>query len=160
MDLIELGKHLKKLRKDKGLTLMELSKESGVSNPYISQIENGKFRPSPDVLKKLSLILDESYMYLLRAAGYDELINALGPVDAIVDFSDNQDLTQLVARVKTLERALDIKNLLELEQLIFKAENIQAYYNGHLLTEQDRKRILDMLKTLFPEYQAPGDDLK
>lgn len=72
MNSIELGKHLRMLRKERGLTLVELSSISGVSNPYISQIENGKFKPTPDILKKLSNGLDIPYFELMEAAGYWE----------------------------------------------------------------------------------------
>lgn len=155
MDTIELGKHLRSSRKNKGLTLVELSNKSGVSNPYISQIENGKFKPSPDVLKKLSAVLDESYLDLLRAAGYDEIIKVVGPIEAIADFSESNDIALLVARLNTLEHALDIKVLLEQELLSFKAENITPLYNGHELSQEDCKRVLNILKELFPEYQEP-----
>lgn len=66
----ELGKLLKQLRKDKNLTLIQLSKISGVSNPYISQIENGKFIPSPEMLRKLANFFQVSYIDLLIVAGY------------------------------------------------------------------------------------------
>jgi hypothetical protein len=34
-------------------------------------------------------------------------------------------------------------------------EQTDITYNGHPLTAQDRQRVLDMLKVMFPEYQQP-----
>lgn len=70
MEKNNFGDYLRKLRKDKRLTLVELSELSGVSNPYLSQIENNKFTPSPEILKKVSDPLDINYFTLLQKAGY------------------------------------------------------------------------------------------
>lgn len=67
----DFGEYLSKLRKDRGLSIYRLSKESGVSHSYISQIENGKKdSPSPDVLKKLSGPLQKRYSELMEMAGH------------------------------------------------------------------------------------------
>lgn len=65
----DFGEYLRELRKEKGLTLTQLSEISGVSHPYISQIENDKFKPSPDILKKLAGPLGVPYTELLHKAG-------------------------------------------------------------------------------------------
>lgn len=72
MDLIQFGSYIKELRKKKGLTLASLSALSGVSHPYLSQIENGKLKnfPSPEILIKISEPLDVRYEKLLKAAGH------------------------------------------------------------------------------------------
>lgn len=69
---LNLGQHLRSLRKNRGLTLTELAKQSGVSHPYISQVENDKFKPSPEILRKIAEPLGVSYEQLLHYAGYIE----------------------------------------------------------------------------------------
>jgi SOS regulatory protein LexA len=67
----KLGAYLKQLRQDKNLTIRQLEKKSGVSNAYISQLENGKRGlPTPDVLKKLHDPLGVGYDELMEKAGY------------------------------------------------------------------------------------------
>lgn len=67
----ELGAYLKQLRLDKKLTIRQLEKMSGVSNAYISQLENDKRGlPTPDVLKKLHEPLGVGYDELMEKAGY------------------------------------------------------------------------------------------
>lgn len=59
---MDAGAYLKKLRKDKNLTLRELAKISGVSHPYISQLENGRnSNPDPRILSKLSKALNSDF---------------------------------------------------------------------------------------------------
>ena len=72
VDLIQFGSYIKELRKKKGLTLASLSALSGVSHPYLSQIENGKLKnfPSPEILIKISEPLEVRYEKLLIAAGH------------------------------------------------------------------------------------------
>lgn len=68
----EFGAYLKELRTSKGLTLTALGDLIGYSNPYLSQIENGKKKgmPSPDLLNKLSKPLGVPYSDLMLKAGY------------------------------------------------------------------------------------------
>lgn len=68
---IEFGAYLKKLRKEKGLSIRRLEEMSGVSNAYLSQLENGKRGlPSPEILKKIHQPLDVGYFGLMEKAGY------------------------------------------------------------------------------------------
>lgn len=67
----ELSEVLKRLRETKGLSLRQVEKKTGVSNAYLSQIENGKIgEPSPHILHKLSTVYDTSYNDLMKLAGY------------------------------------------------------------------------------------------
>lgn len=68
---IEFGAYLKKLRKEKGLSIRRLEEMSGVSNAYLSQLENGKRGlPSPEILKKIHQPLEVGYFGLMEKAGY------------------------------------------------------------------------------------------
>ncbi|SDM18295.1 transcriptional repressor LexA [Bacillus sp. OK048] len=70
-DLIKFGEYLRELRKERGLSIRQLEKKTGVSNAYLSQIENGKKGlPSPDILKKISEPLKVGYEELMEKAGY------------------------------------------------------------------------------------------
>ena len=48
--LESLGEFLKDQRRGAQMTLRQLAEQTGVSNPYLSQIERGLRRPSADVL--------------------------------------------------------------------------------------------------------------
>src|SRR6266511_3101113 len=49
-----LGRAIKVLRAERGLERKELAEASGVSYPYLSEIENGKKRPSSNALLALA----------------------------------------------------------------------------------------------------------
>lgn len=52
-----LGDRIKELRKERKLTIKQLSELSGVSMPTICSVEKGKSKPRLPVLKKLSVAL-------------------------------------------------------------------------------------------------------
>jgi transcriptional regulator with XRE-family HTH domain len=66
-----LGQYLRNLRLARQLTLREAEEASGVSNPYLSQLETDKIaKPSPHVLHKLAPVYGASYEALMEKAGY------------------------------------------------------------------------------------------
>jgi transcriptional regulator with XRE-family HTH domain len=69
----ELGALLADLRTAKGLSLREVEEatDNAVSNPYLSQLENGKIKkPSPNVLHRLAEVYVVPYEALMEKAGY------------------------------------------------------------------------------------------
>lgn len=67
----EFGSYIRQLRNNKEMTIRQLELYSGVSNSYLSQLENGKRGiPSPDIIKKLSEGLKVSYTEMMIKAGY------------------------------------------------------------------------------------------
>src|SRR5690625_5079531 len=67
----EFGSFIRKLRKEREMTIRQRELYSGVSNSYLSQLENGKRGiPSPDIIKKLSKGLKVDYNDLMMRAGY------------------------------------------------------------------------------------------
>ena len=66
-----LGEYLRRVRKERRLTLRDVERKTGISNAYLSQVENNKIaKPSPSFLHKLAEIFDISYERLMKAAGY------------------------------------------------------------------------------------------
>lgn len=68
---MNIADFIKQTRAELGYSIRKLSRLSGVSHPYISQIETGKIeKPSPDILKKLAAPLDIPLYELMSMAGY------------------------------------------------------------------------------------------
>lgn len=66
-----LGDFLRTIRMSLPLTLREAEEASGVSNAYLSQIEQGKIaRPSPPFLHKIAAAYGVSYETVMEKAGY------------------------------------------------------------------------------------------
>lgn len=133
---MELGQYLKKMRKEKKITLREAAKRSGVSHPYLSQLENGKNdKPSLDVLEKLANVYDQPLSNLLEASGH-LTTEKVGYKEEFEDILNEE---------KELRKKKDILHLLENE------ENV--YFNNQLISKSDREKTLKILQVLLSEYQ-------
>ena len=67
----ELATYLKSIRSVRKLSLREVEDASGVSNAYLSQLEQAKInKPSPQTLHKLANCYSVSYESLMSKAGY------------------------------------------------------------------------------------------
>ncbi|WP_157685630.1 helix-turn-helix domain-containing protein [Paenibacillus donghaensis] len=65
------GEYLRQLRNAKGMTLQDVKDASGVSHPYLSQLENGKkCVVSPDVVRKLAAAFGVTHLGLMIKAGH------------------------------------------------------------------------------------------
>lgn len=66
-----LGQELQTARKLKKLSLREVETATGISNPYLSQLENDKIqKPSPQFLGKLASLYELDFQLVMEAAGY------------------------------------------------------------------------------------------
>lgn len=66
-----VGEYLRKIRKEKGIGLRELSRRADISHSYLSQIENGnKKEPKSYILRALAQELDVDYKELLDKTDY------------------------------------------------------------------------------------------
>lgn len=57
---------LKELRKDRGWTQAKLAAKSGISQTYISELEQGKKQPTLPIIKKLAVALGATTSKLLE----------------------------------------------------------------------------------------------
>ncbi len=73
---LELAKYLRSIRENLGYSIYDVNKLCQISPSYLSLMENGKRRPSPVILKKLSSIYNIDYNDLLIKAGFSELIES------------------------------------------------------------------------------------
>jgi transcriptional regulator with XRE-family HTH domain len=64
-----LGEYLREQRSSARLTLRQLADQTGISNPYLSQIERGLRKPSAEVLQQLAKALRISAQTLYVRAG-------------------------------------------------------------------------------------------
>ena len=61
-----IGKKLREIRKDKGLSLLEVATESGITAGLLSKIENFRTTPSLPVLYKIAVALKEPLSEIVR----------------------------------------------------------------------------------------------
>ena len=71
MSAMTFGEQLRMLRKAQHMSLREVESISGISNPYLSQLENDKIKqPSPRVLQKLAECYNAPFQKLMELAGH------------------------------------------------------------------------------------------
>ena len=71
-----LGKKIRSLREELGLSQAQLSAHGGLSQGYLSQLENDEVNnPSAAIIFRLAQALNVDPRVLMKAAGYDDLVN-------------------------------------------------------------------------------------
>lgn len=75
-----LGALIKGLRHEQGLTLVQVSQVSGLSHPFLSQVENGRARPSFSSLDRIARALGTTQFELFGriASGQDHPVDRRG----------------------------------------------------------------------------------
>ena len=61
-----IGQRIAELRKEKGMTLIQLSELSGITFQNITKIEHGKYNVSIDILTKLCNVLGAEINIVLK----------------------------------------------------------------------------------------------
>ncbi|AVD55111.1 helix-turn-helix domain-containing protein [Heyndrickxia coagulans] len=84
---MDIGKRIRNLRESKNMRVTELAKKAFISQPYLSDIENGRTTPSLD---KLSTICDALEISLAEFFGYESKLSA----DMIRLLDNMQKLTE------------------------------------------------------------------
>jgi transcriptional regulator with XRE-family HTH domain len=96
----DIGGFIRDLRHNARISLRQLAEQTGVSNPYLSQIERGLRKPSAEVLQQLASALRVSTpaMYLraglLDSDGQPGVLAAIA-VDPDLTMAQKQSLSQI-----------------------------------------------------------------
>ncbi|WP_167608160.1 helix-turn-helix domain-containing protein [Maribellus sediminis] len=62
--IMKLGSTIKRLRKEKNIRQVDFAKQCGISQTYLSQLENDDRNPTIDVLERISKTLEVPYPVL------------------------------------------------------------------------------------------------
>ncbi len=87
-----VSENIKTLRKQLGWSQELLAERTGVSAPYITQIEVGKRTPSLDIVEKLAAALGVEYKTLFETTINSKTINS-------IDFSKNLLEKKLISAI-------------------------------------------------------------
>lgn len=158
---INIGECIKSIRTEKGLSSRELSKRSGVSQAYISQIETGKnSKPSYDILHKLSQALNTPYLDLMLAAGYytdeeiryrqeqEDYFNSMTP-EEFKEYEEDLHDAYLIEEYRK-ENFPDIAELLKTD----------VFFDKYKLTKDEKGIVYNILNGLFQDKKKnyPSDE--
>ena len=111
---MEFSERLKKLRKDAGLTQVDVSEKLGISQPAYASWERGIKKPTQDNLVKIAQVLNVSVDYLV------------GNSEEKVDELDN---IELLFRMNSKGLTEEEKEIFKTELIEFMEERKKAYKN-------------------------------
>ena len=83
-----IGEYIREQRNSAKISLRELAKQAGVSNPYLSQIERGLRKPSAEILQQIAKGLRIAAEVLYVEAGILQQREGGALADAIVAATD------------------------------------------------------------------------
>ncbi|RCW46928.1 helix-turn-helix protein [Halopolyspora algeriensis] len=89
----DLGSYIRTQRANAQISVRQLAKRAGVSNPYLSQVERGLRKPSAEILQQIAKALRISAEALYVQAGILESREGGPVVDAVLadaDLSERQ----------------------------------------------------------------------
>ncbi len=130
-----IGQKIKTLRKNKKITLTDLSNKSGLSISTLSDIENGKSSPKASTLNKIANGLNVQLLEIIEHESNNLIINN----------SDNESDIKFTDPVKAME-------------FIISQPTVGDYGNFDInkLTDEDKinfaNDLLEMIKMISPKY--------
>jgi transcriptional regulator with XRE-family HTH domain len=86
----DIGSFIRDLRQTAKISLRQLADRAGVSNPYLSQIENGLRKPSAEVLQQIASALRVSTPAMYLRAG---LLDSDGQPGVLASIAADPELT-------------------------------------------------------------------
>ena len=113
---MEFSERLKKLRKDAGLTQVDVANKLGISQPAYASWERGIKKPTQENLVKIAQVLNVSIDYLV---GNSE------------EKSDELDNIELLFRMNSKGLTDEEKGIFKKELIEFMEERKKAFDNGN-----------------------------
>lgn len=106
------GSDLRIAREVKKLSLREMEEKTGISNSYLSQLENNKVKePSPNVLHVIAEAYGIPYIDLMEKAGYIVPRKEKNPIDGVVlsvlNGLDKEDIEEVKNYVRYIRMKKD-----------------------------------------------------
>lgn len=128
-----LGNNIRKIRKEKGISINKLSKLSGVSLGYLSDLENNNAKnPTMDKLKSIATVLEVSVNELLSTE--ERLDMALGAIDEIKGIVE-EGLTK---------PGMDIENSIH---------NISIHFDDEKFSKEEQNEIINFIKYVIAKRE-------
>lgn len=144
-----LGIKIKNLRKEKGLTQLELSKQLNMSRSVLSMLEANKQGTSQSNLKKIADFFDVTIDYLLSDSD-DKIINKPEKTIDLQEVNLVKEFKKLNSKGK-LEAVKRIKELGELSkyqdnEFADELMPIAAHDKEGIFTKEEYKHDMDIMK--------------
>lgn len=160
---LELGQYIRGIRKEKKMSVKELSLQSEVSKSYVDYIESGAREPLPDMLAKIAVVLEVPLSTLLEIQKKEQLATAINKLRA-ERASLNNDELRAVARTADGSLCIDDRALAQAQEAFRDSNNTKLVADfivnpdlraivkaGAELSDGDLDKLRKVMESLYPD---------
>ncbi len=126
------GNNVARLRKQRGMTQIELAKEIGVNKQTISNIEKGESYPTFNNLEKISTVLNASAIQLF---GTPEEINLFDAQEALEEIQQNSGLIYQTLEARNFID--EIMNDTHFQRILADLSTVYHMFTPHPVLDED-----------------------
>lgn len=161
------GEELRKIRRELGVTMVQLQKHSGVSQPYISQLENGRRTPTKEAIENLVHGLafsDTGYIGSIEESKLLKRLNAAYEKDSLESITEKAqklaerfglDENDVKILNDSLSEAVEAK-FIKLEEVYSKNPEYYFTVAGEPLSEIEKKTLAILIKGIKSNRNKPN----
>lgn len=155
------GELIRNERKLKGISISKLAELTEVSQPYLSQIENGKRNPSFDIIHKIKRVLDIDFHLLSWASGLytdSEYKHFLAQKDFHESMTPEEEEKYLTDQYDAFNYSNKLhkftkRKYVQIED--FLNNEVESFYiNGHKLTNDEIKMLIHLFEGKEKNYPS------
>ena len=159
----QLGKYIKNCRREKKVSVKNLSLATGISKSYLDYIESGAREPQVEMLAKIAAVLNLPLDKLLDIQKREQLETALtkmsigdapalgGEVRAVArtgDSSQSLDRSALARTMEAFRKAPDDRALADFVENPDLKAIVRA---GATLSDEDLAKLRKVMESLYPD---------
>ncbi|MFA7717291.1 MAG: helix-turn-helix domain-containing protein [Candidatus Absconditabacterales bacterium] len=161
-------------RKYKGLSQQELAKKAKLTQSIVSELENGDYNPSLEVLQKIAVALDIDYELLTKRKITRKMIEAIDYMTSkikdidtlkamkmlfLIDYESRQkNKEKMIGReYRRRSRGPFNREIYDAESLFAKGKHLvykPIEFKTYLTLEKDDKRFIDLIIEKFGHMSA------
>lgn len=158
------GELIRNERKLKGLSISKLAELTEVSQPYLSQIENGKRNPSYDIIHKIKRVLDIDFYLLSWASGlytdaeYKDYLEQKEHVDSMTPEEEEEYYNQQNKDFIFYDKVNKFRKRKYVQIEDFLNNQIEGFYiSGHKLTNDEIKMLIHLFENKEKNYPTESE---
>lgn len=156
-NLVEFGEKLKDLRKNLGLSQLEIQRKAGVSADTLRRIEKGEVIPRYETMEILSSIYREDLLTLLKNARIDKLLYEYhDKLDELITFYDEEKMMALEEEIRKNFSSDFHESVINPDEVLQFLELIQGTSLYHSRFREDheeaKKVLLKSLRRTWPDF--------
>lgn len=159
----QLGKFIKNVRREKKVSIKNLSTATGISKSYLEYIESGAREPQVDMLAKIAVVLDMPLEKMLDIQKREQMASAMtklaaegvtsddGEVRAVERTGDSSQSIDQQALAKTLAAFRAAPDDRTLAEFVENPDLKAILRAGATLSDEELEKLRKVMESLYPD---------